>query len=372
MPWTRWLTLVFQVVPVFFLVGGYASAASWTRWREAGGRRWTEWVRNRLAAILGPTTAYVMLVLVGRGGAGLGGRRTFAAAVRRLGGRHASVVCAGLPRPADADAGRAGGTPAMGAAGACRPGDCSCGRRRCGACLASADNQLSQLPTVLGSDLSGRDLLARWDFGRPSAGADRRRCRHRARDSARPALLPDQHGRIARRDRAEQFSAHRGVARIRRGTSCGLGRRGARGDTSAAAIAVAAATGRGEQQRDGGVPVADGSGRGRRTCRVPHRAVTAARGRDGTVVGLSVGLAADSACRDDRANGTSVVGPIGVQSCAARDLHAPANVERTSTADRRRRDGDVRAGAPCGRGFRPRRALSGCVRVALRRRSRVD
>jgi hypothetical protein len=63
MPWTRWLTLVFQVVPVFFLVGGYASAASWTRWCDAGGRHWTEWVRNRLAAILGPTTAYVVLAL---------------------------------------------------------------------------------------------------------------------------------------------------------------------------------------------------------------------------------------------------------------------------------------------------------------------
>ena len=37
MPWTRWLTLVFQVVPVFFLVGGYASAASWTLWRDVGG-----------------------------------------------------------------------------------------------------------------------------------------------------------------------------------------------------------------------------------------------------------------------------------------------------------------------------------------------
>ena len=63
MPWTRWLTLMFQVVPVFFLVGGYASAASWTRWREAGGRHWTDWVRHRLAAILGPTTAYVVLTL---------------------------------------------------------------------------------------------------------------------------------------------------------------------------------------------------------------------------------------------------------------------------------------------------------------------
>ncbi len=221
MPWTRWLTLVFQVVPVFFLVGGYASAASWTRWREAGGRHWTEWVRHRLAAILGPTTAYVVLALaavavldwVGVGRSPL-----------RFGGWAVAMHLWFVPvylAAADADTRRGGGTPAMGAAGAGRPGACCCGRRRCGACLASADNQLSQLPTVLGSDLSGRDLLARWGFGRPPAGADRRRGRHRARDAARPALLPDQHGRIARRDRAEQLSAHRGVACIRRGTSCG-------------------------------------------------------------------------------------------------------------------------------------------------------
>ena len=56
LPWTQWLTLVFQVVPVFFLVGGYASATSWMHWHEAGGRRWTEWVRHRLGVILGPTT----------------------------------------------------------------------------------------------------------------------------------------------------------------------------------------------------------------------------------------------------------------------------------------------------------------------------
>jgi fucose 4-O-acetylase-like acetyltransferase len=63
LPWTRWLTLIFQVVPVFFLVGGYASAASWTRWTVGGGRRSSDWVRERLGAILGPTTAYVALVL---------------------------------------------------------------------------------------------------------------------------------------------------------------------------------------------------------------------------------------------------------------------------------------------------------------------
>jgi surface polysaccharide O-acyltransferase-like enzyme len=63
LPWTQWLTLVFQLVPVFFLVGGYASAASWTRWRDAGGRQWPDWVRHRLGAILGPTTVYVVLAL---------------------------------------------------------------------------------------------------------------------------------------------------------------------------------------------------------------------------------------------------------------------------------------------------------------------
>jgi len=47
-------------------------------------------------------------------------------------------------------------------------------------------------------------------------------------------------------------------------------------------------------------------------------------------------------------------------------------VERTSTADRRRRDRADRAGPRSGRGVRPRRALSGCVGAALRRRSRVN
>ena len=29
-PWTQWLTWGFQVMPVFFMVGGYSNAASWT------------------------------------------------------------------------------------------------------------------------------------------------------------------------------------------------------------------------------------------------------------------------------------------------------------------------------------------------------
>jgi peptidoglycan/LPS O-acetylase OafA/YrhL len=31
--WGRWGTLLFQVLPVFFLVGGYANATSWTAHR---------------------------------------------------------------------------------------------------------------------------------------------------------------------------------------------------------------------------------------------------------------------------------------------------------------------------------------------------
>ncbi|WIX98254.1 Hsp20/alpha crystallin family protein [Amycolatopsis mongoliensis] len=60
LPWTRWLTWVFQVIPVFFLVAGYGGAASWTRW--PGG--WADWLRHRLTGVAGPVTAYVVAMLV--------------------------------------------------------------------------------------------------------------------------------------------------------------------------------------------------------------------------------------------------------------------------------------------------------------------
>lgn len=64
MPWTQWLTLLFQVVPVFFLVGGYASAASWMQRTDTPAVAWSDWVRHRLGAMLGPTTAYVSFALL--------------------------------------------------------------------------------------------------------------------------------------------------------------------------------------------------------------------------------------------------------------------------------------------------------------------
>ena len=58
-----WVTLVLQMVPIFFLVGGYANALSWSRRRAAGGR-WTGWLQLRLRRLLGPTSIYLAIVAV--------------------------------------------------------------------------------------------------------------------------------------------------------------------------------------------------------------------------------------------------------------------------------------------------------------------
>jgi peptidoglycan/LPS O-acetylase OafA/YrhL len=59
--WTSWLTLVLQVVPVFFVVGGYANALSWTRYQATGGSP-TNWIRQRALRLLVPTSAYIAVI----------------------------------------------------------------------------------------------------------------------------------------------------------------------------------------------------------------------------------------------------------------------------------------------------------------------
>ncbi|MCV7200239.1 acyltransferase family protein [Mycobacterium angelicum] len=63
-PWTQWLTWPFQAVPVFFLVAGYAGAVSWSHRYDRGGVSRPDWIRRRLARVLGPTTVYVGLISV--------------------------------------------------------------------------------------------------------------------------------------------------------------------------------------------------------------------------------------------------------------------------------------------------------------------
>jgi len=51
--WTRWLTWAFQVMPVFFLVGGYSNGLSWRSARRDG-RSYADWLQLRLQRLVGP------------------------------------------------------------------------------------------------------------------------------------------------------------------------------------------------------------------------------------------------------------------------------------------------------------------------------
>ncbi|MFF4825153.1 acyltransferase [Streptomyces sp. NPDC001312] len=65
-PWTQWLTLGFQIMPLFFLAGGHAAGGSWSRARAAGGSA-TGWVGRRALRLLLPAGAYSGLVLLAVG-----------------------------------------------------------------------------------------------------------------------------------------------------------------------------------------------------------------------------------------------------------------------------------------------------------------
>ncbi|MFF3499190.1 acyltransferase [Streptomyces sp. NPDC003247] len=65
-PWTRWLTLGFQIMPLFFLAGGHAAAGSWARARAGGGTA-AGWVGRRAVRLLLPAGVYSGLVLVAVG-----------------------------------------------------------------------------------------------------------------------------------------------------------------------------------------------------------------------------------------------------------------------------------------------------------------
>ena len=71
-PWTRWLTWVFQVMPIFFLVGGYSNGVSWESARNRG-QGYAEWLAARLGRLLGPVLALLAIWVLLGVGMGLGG-----------------------------------------------------------------------------------------------------------------------------------------------------------------------------------------------------------------------------------------------------------------------------------------------------------
>ena len=59
-PWTVWLTWIFQVMPIFFMVGGFSNGASW----ESARRKQTPyafWLSGRLRRLVGPVVPLVLL-----------------------------------------------------------------------------------------------------------------------------------------------------------------------------------------------------------------------------------------------------------------------------------------------------------------------
>lgn len=63
--WTHWLTWGFQVMPVFFLVGGYSNGVSWTavtRKREPGQTGvYRDWLASRVQRLIAPTFPVLLL-----------------------------------------------------------------------------------------------------------------------------------------------------------------------------------------------------------------------------------------------------------------------------------------------------------------------
>lgn len=57
-PWTQWLTWGFQVMPVFFLVGGYANGVSWAA-ALRDDKSYGEWLAGRLLRLVGPVLPLV-------------------------------------------------------------------------------------------------------------------------------------------------------------------------------------------------------------------------------------------------------------------------------------------------------------------------
>lgn len=57
--WAPWATWLFQVIPVFCMVGGYANAGSWQR-AQARGETWSAWVRRRAHRLLAPLAPLVL------------------------------------------------------------------------------------------------------------------------------------------------------------------------------------------------------------------------------------------------------------------------------------------------------------------------
>lgn len=82
--WTRWLTWALQVMPVFFLVGGYANGVSWQS-AQQNGQPYNSWLAARLQRLIGPVLPLlVMWIILAAGAQWLGLRPDMVSAASRM------------------------------------------------------------------------------------------------------------------------------------------------------------------------------------------------------------------------------------------------------------------------------------------------
>ncbi len=62
-PWSRWLTWVFQVMPVFFFVGGFSNGVSWESAKQKS-LSYGAWLDSRIRRLLGPTIPLIILWVI--------------------------------------------------------------------------------------------------------------------------------------------------------------------------------------------------------------------------------------------------------------------------------------------------------------------
>ena len=62
-PWTRWGTLLLQVMPIFFVVGGFAHAVSWRSLSRRGGG-YADFVQARIGRLVHPALVFIGVWLV--------------------------------------------------------------------------------------------------------------------------------------------------------------------------------------------------------------------------------------------------------------------------------------------------------------------
>ena len=62
-PWSQWLTWAFQVMPIFFLVGGYSNGISWSATLAKGGS-YANWLVGRIQRLINPVIPLFLLWVI--------------------------------------------------------------------------------------------------------------------------------------------------------------------------------------------------------------------------------------------------------------------------------------------------------------------